>query len=93
MPERHLALGHLQGGWPGLFDRRAHHLEEFTRESVTTGEVQVERNGLPAGARRVGEIYHGTAGSFQVMLDPEGNEWCLVSPVFLRKRMRTSPCA
>jgi catechol 2,3-dioxygenase-like lactoylglutathione lyase family enzyme len=31
------------------------------------------------GARRVGEIQHDDAGSFQVLLDPEGNEWCLVN--------------
>jgi hypothetical protein len=32
------------------------------------------------GARRVGEIHRGEAGSFQVLLDPEGNEWCVVKP-------------
>ena len=32
------------------------------------------------GATRVGEIHVDTAGSFQVLLDPEGNEWCVVSP-------------
>jgi predicted enzyme related to lactoylglutathione lyase len=32
------------------------------------------------GARLVGEVHHGEAGSFQVLLDPEGNEWCLVVP-------------
>jgi predicted enzyme related to lactoylglutathione lyase len=31
------------------------------------------------GARRVGEIHHDEAGSFQILLDPEGNEWCLVN--------------
>jgi hypothetical protein len=31
------------------------------------------------GARRVGEVHHDSAGSFQVLLDPEGNEWCLVA--------------
>jgi hypothetical protein len=28
----------------------------------------------------VGGIHSDTAGSFQVLLDPEGNEWCLVHP-------------
>jgi len=30
------------------------------------------------GARRAGGLQHDSAGSFQVMLDPEGNEWCMV---------------
>jgi predicted enzyme related to lactoylglutathione lyase len=30
------------------------------------------------GARRLGEAHHGAPGSFQVLLDPEDNEWCLV---------------
>lgn len=32
------------------------------------------------GAQRMGDIHRGTAGSFQVLLDPEGNEWCPVQP-------------
>ena len=32
------------------------------------------------GAQRAGGIHCDTAGSFQVLLDPEGNEWCLVQP-------------
>ena len=32
------------------------------------------------GARRVGAVHVDTAGSFQVLLDPEGNEWCVVRP-------------
>jgi len=32
------------------------------------------------GAVPVGSQHHGTAGSFQVLLDPEGNEWCVVRP-------------
>ena len=30
------------------------------------------------GASRVGDLHADTAGSFQVLLDPEGNEWCVV---------------
>ena len=33
------------------------------------------------GARRVGDVHHDWAGSFQVLIDPEGNEWCVVCPV------------
>ena len=32
------------------------------------------------GATRIGERHHDVAGSFQVLADPEGNEWCVVSP-------------
>jgi predicted enzyme related to lactoylglutathione lyase len=48
--------------------------------------LDVEVSDIPAataqaealGAQRVGGIHRDTAGSFQVMFDPEGNEWCLV---------------
>lgn len=32
------------------------------------------------GGRRVGELQVDQPGSFHVMQDPEGNEWCLVQP-------------
>ncbi|MDM7829961.1 VOC family protein [Cellulomonas edaphi] len=32
------------------------------------------------GATRQGGVHRDTAGSFQVLTDPEGNEWCVVSP-------------
>lgn len=32
------------------------------------------------GAARVGSRHDDVAGSFQVLTDPEGNEWCVVSP-------------
>ncbi|HWO66842.1 MAG TPA: VOC family protein [Umezawaea sp.] len=32
------------------------------------------------GATRVGDLVVDESGSFQVMLDPEGNEFCLVRP-------------
>ena len=32
------------------------------------------------GARRVGAVHEDRAGSFQVLLDLEGNEWCVVKP-------------
>ena len=31
-----------------------------------------------AGARRVGEVVYDELGGFQVMADPEGNEFCLI---------------
>ena len=36
------------------------------------------------GARRVGEMHCGEPGSFQVLQDPEGNEWCVVKPASSR---------
>jgi catechol 2,3-dioxygenase-like lactoylglutathione lyase family enzyme len=48
--------------------------------------LDVEVEDIPAataaaeavGAKRVGDVHSDTAGSFQVLLDPEGNEWCVV---------------
>lgn len=45
-------------------------------EDVDAAAAQVEA----WGATRVGPVHHGGAGSFQVLLDPEGNEWCVVKP-------------
>ncbi|MER2086789.1 VOC family protein [Rhodococcus sp. (in: high G+C Gram-positive bacteria)] len=33
------------------------------------------------GATRVGTVQEDPAGTFQVLLDPEGNEWCVVKGV------------
>ncbi|WP_219816525.1 VOC family protein [Arthrobacter sp. Y81] len=30
------------------------------------------------GAVRIGKIHIDTVGTFQVLQDPEGNEWCVV---------------
>jgi len=38
------------------------------------------REAKALGARRVGDIHRDGPGSFQVLLDPEGNEWCVVQP-------------
>lgn len=43
-------------------------------EHITTAVVHAER----LGARRVGDIVTDTEGSFQIMRDPEGNEFCFV---------------
>ncbi|WP_225989421.1 VOC family protein [Rhodococcus erythropolis] len=48
---------------------------EFT--AVVIGhvdEVAAER----LGATRVGTVQQDPVGTFQVLLDPEGNEWCVV---------------
>ncbi|HXV94569.1 MAG TPA: VOC family protein [Pseudonocardia sp.] len=50
-------------------------------------DIEVEDGTIPAaaahavelGAARVGEIVVDDAGSFQVMTDPEGNEFCFVA--------------
>ena len=38
----------------------------------------VQAQGL--GASCIGDVIYAKAGTFQVLLDPEGNEWCLVVP-------------
>ena len=45
-------------------------------DDIPTATAQAEA----LGATRVGELHVDTAGSFQVLLDPEGNEWCVVQP-------------
>ncbi|MHD0306400.1 VOC family protein [Rhodococcus erythropolis] len=40
-------------------------------------EVAAER----LGATRVATVQQDPAGTFQVMLDPEGNEWCVVRSI------------
>lgn len=40
-------------------------------------EVAVEA-ALALGARRVGEVVYDELGGFQVMQDPEGNEFCFI---------------
>jgi predicted enzyme related to lactoylglutathione lyase len=46
---------------------------------VEVSEIPVAISEAEAlGAKRVGGVQQDSAGSFQVMLDPEGNEWCLV---------------
>ena len=51
------------------------HLDvEVSDLSTATGAAEA------LNAQRVGRPHRGTAGSFQVLLDPEGNEWCLVHP-------------
>ena len=47
-------------------------------EVADIAEATVQAEAL--GATRVGEVHADTAGSFQVLLDPEGNEWCVVKP-------------
>ena len=43
---------------------------------IAAATVQAEA----LGATRVGDVHVDTAGSFQVLRDPEGNEWCVVMP-------------
>jgi hypothetical protein len=34
---------------------------------------------IEAGARRIGEVVYDELGGFQVMSDPEGNEFCFIN--------------
>jgi hypothetical protein len=45
-------------------------------EDIAAATLQAQ--GL--GASCIGDVHHAVAGTFQVLLDPEGNEWCLVVP-------------
>ena len=45
-------------------------------DDIAAAADQAER----LGARRIGGAHHDTVGSFQVLRDPEGNEWCVVCP-------------
>lgn len=47
---------------------------------VVTDIAAATRAATELGATVVGDVHSGTAGSFQVLLDPEGNEWCVVIP-------------
>lgn len=47
--------------------------------AVPSIDVAVEQ-AVELGATVVGNRHSDAAGSFQVLLDPEGNEWCLVTP-------------
>jgi predicted enzyme related to lactoylglutathione lyase len=53
-------------------DVRVHDIEAATAEAEALG------------ARRVGGIHQSEAGAFQVLHDPEGNEWCVVRPTPVR---------
>ncbi|MBY4035659.1 VOC family protein [Rhodococcus fascians] len=46
---------------------------------VPSIDVAVEQ-AVGLGATAVGDRHTTAAGSFQVLLDPEGNEWCVVTP-------------
>jgi hypothetical protein len=49
------------------------HLDvEVTDIAVATAQAEA------FGAARIGSPHADTAGSFQVLIDPEGNEWCVV---------------
>ncbi|MFC4563741.1 VOC family protein [Nocardiopsis mangrovi] len=57
-------------------DRNRLHLDvQVTDIPAATAEAEA------AGARRLGDIVTDEEGSFQVLADPEGNEFCLVIPV------------
>ena len=45
-------------------------------EDIEAATAQAEA----IGAIRIGSRHDDVAGSFQVLADPEGNEWCVVSP-------------
>lgn len=52
------------------------HLDVLVEDIAEATRAVVER-----GARPVGDAVTDEQGSFQVLQDPEGNEFCLVKPV------------
>ncbi len=51
------------------------HLDVVVEDIAAASAQAVE-----LGARTVGPVHSDAAGSFQVLLDPEDNEWCVVRP-------------
>jgi predicted enzyme related to lactoylglutathione lyase len=45
---------------------------------VTSDIPEAAEQAQALGAERVGGIHRGASAFFQVLFDPEGNEWCLV---------------
>jgi predicted enzyme related to lactoylglutathione lyase len=71
-------------GWTRLAFQRVPEVKQAKNRLHLDVEVadidNATEQALALGARRVGEVHRDTAGSFQVLLDPEGNEWCVVRP-------------
>ena len=44
---------------------------------VTSDIPEAAEQAQALGAERVGGIHRGASAFFQVLFDPEGNEWCL----------------
>ena len=51
------------------------HIDVLVEDVAQAAEASVA-----LGAHRVGAIHAGSPGTFQVLVDPEGNEWCVVRP-------------
>jgi predicted enzyme related to lactoylglutathione lyase len=51
------------------------HIDVAVQDLASTTQEAVR-----IGARKIGEVQDTASGSFQVLQDPEGNEWCLVVP-------------
>ena len=52
------------------------HLDVLVDDIEVRDRRRPRRSARPGSAR----AHHDVAGSFQVLADPEGNEWCVVSP-------------
>jgi predicted enzyme related to lactoylglutathione lyase len=71
-------------GWTRLaFQRVGEPKATKNRLHIDVEVTDIEAGTLAAealGATRRGPVHSDQAGSFQVLLDPEGNEWCVVKP-------------
>jgi catechol 2,3-dioxygenase-like lactoylglutathione lyase family enzyme len=74
----------LPPGWTQLSFQRVPEgkvVKNRVHLDVRTGDLAAATaQALALGATCFGEPHHGEFGSFQVLQDPEGNEWCVVSP-------------
>ena len=81
---------HRNGAWsfidPPGWTRLAFQRVPETKQGKNRLHIDVHVDDVPGasaaaealGAVRVGTIQADSAGTFQVLLDPEGNEWCVV---------------
>ncbi|NQD89568.1 VOC family protein [Paenarthrobacter sp. CM16] len=71
-------------GWTRLAFQRVPETKQVKNRlhiDVHVGDVaQAADLAVALGAVRVGNIRADSPGAFQVLLDPEGNEWCVVRP-------------
>ncbi|MDI2036232.1 VOC family protein [Paenarthrobacter nitroguajacolicus] len=71
-------------GWTRLAFQRVPEVKQVKNRlhiDVLVKDVpQAADTAVALGAVRVGSMHRDSPGSFQVLLDPEGNEWCVVRP-------------
>lgn len=71
-------------GWTRLAFQRVPEVKQLKNrlhiDVLVKDVAQASDEAAALGAVRVGAIHVDGPGTFQVLLDPEGNEWCVVRP-------------